>query len=184
MAIHSIARPTLVALVSAALVSLPALAAAPQAVAPQSVVEGTWQTALKSEITIAPCSGSLCGYITKIVVPPEIAAANKDALAQIGDNFFDYNNKDPALRNRPIQGLMILTLHQGNSPAVYDGEIYNPQDGNTYSGYVQVLGPDKIRLNGCILYNVICKGEDWVRVPNPDPPPVLPDPMQQAAQPQ
>ena len=73
------------------------------------------------------------------------------------------------LRSRTILGLQILTLHpKKDQPKIFDGEIYNPQDGNTYSGYIEVLGPDKIRLNGCILYNIICKGEDWVRVPQPD----------------
>jgi hypothetical protein len=78
-------------------------------------------------------------------------------------------NKDPNLRSRPILGLQIVTLHAGDKPNIYDGAIYNPQDGNTYSGYVEVLGPDKIKLNGCILYNIICKGEEWTRVPNPAP---------------
>jgi uncharacterized protein (DUF2147 family) len=133
-----------------------------------SVVEGVWMTALKSEVTIAPCDQSYCGYLSKIVVPDEIAAANKDALAQIGTNFYDYNNKDPKLRSRPIQGLQILTLHGSRKPAIYDGEVYNPQDGNTYSGYVEILGPNRLRLNGCILYNIICRGEEWVRVkPHP-----------------
>jgi uncharacterized protein (DUF2147 family) len=131
----------------------------------QSIVEGVWKTKLESEVTIAPCDSVYCGFITKIVVPSDIAAANKDALAQIGTNFFDYNNKDPKLRARPIQGLQILTLHMGKSPSIYDGDIYNPQDGNTYSGYIEVLSPNRLRLNGCILYNIICRGEEWVRVP-------------------
>lgn len=139
-----------------------------------SVLQGTWRTESKSEITIAPCRETLCGYITKIVVPPEIARKNKDALAQIGTNYYDYYNKDPKLRNRPIQGLRILTLHPGKSAGIFDGQIYNPQDGNTYSGYVEVIDRDHIRLNGCVFYNMICKGEDWVRVLHPNPPPVIP----------
>jgi uncharacterized protein (DUF2147 family) len=61
-------------------------------------------------------------------------------------------------------GLQLLTLLPSGKPNIYDGEIYNPEDGNTYSGYVEMLGPDLMRLNGCVLYNIVCQGQDWVRV--------------------
>ena len=141
----------------------PAAAPAPAALAE---IDGTWLTQAKSEITIAECPDGYCGDITKVVVPDDIYKANKKAIDSVGPtNFTDQMNKDPALRSRPILGLQIVKLHSGNKPKIYDGEIYNPQDGNTYSGYVEVLSADKIRLNGCILYNVICKGEEWTRVP-------------------
>lgn len=137
-------------------------------------IEGTWRTQSQTEITIAPCELGYCGIISRIVVPEDIAEANKEALATMSpEDFFDTNNKDPALRNRPIQGLHILTLRPGNTQAIFDGEIYNPQDGNTYSGYIEVLAVDMLRLNGCVLYNIICKGEDWVRVPPPVDQPVV-----------
>ena len=136
-------------------------------------IDGTWLTQAKSEITIAECPDGFCGDLSKIVVPEDIYKANKKAIDSIGaTNFTDLMNKDPALRTRPIMGLQIVTLHAGDKPNIYDGAIYNPQDGNTYSGYVEVLGADKIKLNGCILYNIICKGEEWTRVP---PPPVAAD---------
>lgn len=135
-----------------------------------SPLEGVWLTAAKSEMTVVPCPEGFCGSITKIVVPKDVYQQNKAAIDALGaTQFTDMMNKDPALRERPILGLKILTLHPGAKPKIFDGEIYNPQDGNTYSGYVEVLGADKIRLNGCILYNIICKGEDWTRVPQPPP---------------
>jgi uncharacterized protein (DUF2147 family) len=144
-----------------------ALAQSPEA-APLSPIEGVWASQSQTEITIAPCEAGYCGTISRIVVPEDIAAANKDALASMSeDQFFDAFNKDPALRTRPIKGLQILTLKAGDKPYVFDGDIYNPQDGNTYSGYMEIIQPDLIRLNGCVLYNLICKGEDWTRVPTP-----------------
>jgi uncharacterized protein (DUF2147 family) len=142
-----------------------------QPAVPASPIEGVWLTAAKSELTVAPCPDGFCGSITKIVVPEDLYKQNKAAIESMGgaDNATDVMNKDPSLRGRPILGLQILTLHAGNKPQIFDGSIYNPEDGNTYSGYVEVLGPDKIRLNGCILYNTICKGEDWTRVPDPEP---------------
>lgn len=129
-------------------------------------IEGVWRTQLESEVTITACPEGFCGTLSTIVVPTEgLSPEERDAaLAMPVERFTDARNEDPALRGRPMLGLTILTLHYGDAPAVYDGEIYNPQDGKLYSGYMQLIGPDLVRLNGCVLYNLICRGEDWVRV--------------------
>jgi uncharacterized protein (DUF2147 family) len=131
--------------------------------APNSPIEGVWLTTDKSEMTIRPCDEGYCGYISKIVVPDHIIAKYGDGLKALGDNFTDYNNKDPSLRNRPIQGLQILTLRPGNNPLYFEGQIYNPEDGNVYSGSVEMLGADNLKLKGCVLY-VLCQEQQWVRV--------------------
>lgn len=139
---------------------------------PLEPIEGVWRTLLHSQVTIALCPEGFCGTLSKIVVPsegltPEEYAA---ALAMPVESFTDMRNPDPALRGRPMLGLQILSLVPGSKPNIYDGTIYNPEDGNSYSGYVEMLGPDLIRLNGCVLYNIICRGEEWVRViPEPQP---------------
>lgn len=129
-------------------------------------IEGIWQTLELSEITIAVCPEGFCGTLSKIVVPREGLTEEEyaAAMAMPVEGFTDVRNPDPALRTRPMMGLQILTLLPSQKPYVYDGTIYNPEDGNTYSGYVEMLGPDLIRLNGCVLYNIICQGQDWVRV--------------------
>lgn len=133
------------------------------AAAPAAIIEGVWLTDTKSEMTIARCVEGYCGYITKIVVPDHIIAKYGDELETIGTNFTDYNNKNPRLRNRPIQGLQILTLRPGNTPWYFEGEIYNPEDGNVYSGSLEVMGADDIKLKGCVLY-VLCQEQQWTRV--------------------
>lgn len=132
-----------------------------------SPIEGVWRTQLMAEVTIAACPEGFCGALSHIVVPEGLlsGAEAEAAAAMTPDQFFDYRNEDPALRNRPMLGLQILTLRQGNESHIFDGEIYNPEDGKTYSGYMEMLGPDAVRLNGCVLFNVICRGEDWMRVP-------------------
>jgi uncharacterized protein (DUF2147 family) len=132
----------------------------------QTQIEGVWQTQLQAEITISPCEQGYCGRISKVVVPDQYLEGSAGAAIQQmqPEDFFDANNKDPLLRGRPILGLQILTLTPSEQPHLFDGEIYNPEDGNTYSGYMEVLGPDKVRLNGCVLFNVVCRGEDWIRV--------------------
>lgn len=133
---------------------------------PLMPIEGIWRTALASEVTIAPCPDGYCGHISKIVIPEGMltGAEAEAASAMRPEDFYDERNKDPALRSRPMLGLQILTLRPGKQPHIFDGEIYNPEDGNTYSGYLEMLGPDLVRLNGCVLFNVICRGEDWARV--------------------
>lgn len=136
------------------------------------LIEGVWQTEELSEVTIALCPEGLCGTLSKIVVPREGLSEEEyaAAIAMPPETFTDVRNPDPALRGRPMQGLQILTLLPSVKPNIYDGEIYNPEDGKVYSGYVELTGPDSIRLNGCVLYNIVCQGQDWVRaIPEPVP---------------
>lgn len=128
-----------------------------------STVEGTWLTADGSEITIIGCPQGYCGMISKIVVPDHVRQKYGNDLAAIGANYTDMMNKDPALRNRPIQGLQILTLQPTASPWRFDGQVYHPEHGNHYGGSVEVIGPDRIKLKGCALY-VICLEQEWQRV--------------------
>jgi uncharacterized protein (DUF2147 family) len=130
-----------------------------------ALIEGVWLTTAQTELTIAPCAAGYCGYVSKIVVPEAILQQYGAELDTVDPaSFVDANNKDPALRGRPIQGMQILLLRQGDNPLSYEGEIYNPQDGNIYSGSVEVLGTDLIRLKGCVLH-VLCQEQDWSRVP-------------------
>jgi uncharacterized protein (DUF2147 family) len=148
--------------------------------APASPIEGVWLDSTQSQITVVPCDQGYCGNISKIVVPPKLYAAHKkeiDAIAPAG--FTDLNNKDPKLRNRPILGLTILTLHPTDKPEVFDGTIYDPDSGNTFSGSLTLLGPDKMQLEGCLnvpganlLKNLLCRDRDWTRVVASEPPPV------------
>lgn len=151
-------------LAAALFISMVGAAGAQEAPAP---IEGVWRTQLQSEITINPCEGGYCGHLSHIVVPEGMlsGAEAEAAAAMAPEDFFDYRNEDPALRDRPMLGLQILTLWQGKEAYIFDGEIYNPEDGKTYSGYVEMVGPDTLRLNGCVLFNVVCRGEEWTRVP-------------------
>ena len=155
------------ALTIAALACLLPSAALAQDAGPATVIEGTWLTKKASEITIVPCPEGYCGLISKIVVPPEYVEKYGQDLEAAAGSFTDMNNKDPALRNRPIQNLQILNVKAGGDPNKFEGELYNPEDGNLYSGYLEVLGPDRIKLNGCVLFNLVCMGEEWVRVTTP-----------------
>lgn len=150
-----------------AALALGLVASAPALAQSGSLIEGVWLTTEKSEMTFAPCVEGFCGYITKIVVPQHIIDKYGEELEAIGTNYTDAMNPDPALRNRPIQNLRILTLRQGADAWHFEGEIYNPEDGQTYAGFIEMLGPDQLKLKGCAMV-VLCAEQVWTRVPVAD----------------
>lgn len=136
---------------------------------PAKIALGTWITKEQSHITIEECDTGLCGYISEIVVPPDmIAQYGEEAIASLDGQFKDFFNEDPALRDRPMLGLQILTLTEIDAKQNLVGKVYNPKDGKTYDGFVEVVSQDHIRLNGCVLYGRLCQGEDWHRAPEQD----------------
>lgn len=150
----------------AALTVFPAALQAQQVVFTSPIV-GTWITETGSQITVEPCPVGFCGYVTKIVVPQRlIDQYGEDVVNQFQpEEFTDRFNADPSLRDRPILGLQILALTHQTGPVRYDGKVYNPEDGQIYDGFVEILGPDRVRMSGCGLFNTICRGEDWNRAP-------------------
>ena len=129
-----------------------------------ALVEGTWLTPDQAEMTIEECEQGLCGTLSKIVITQaHVQQYGVDASAIDIESITDVMNKDPAMRERPMLGLQILTLRATDNPWHFTGDIYNPQDGNTYSGEISVKDADSIVLKGCALY-VLCQEQVWTRV--------------------
>lgn len=134
-----------------------------------ALVEGTWVTPDKAEMTIAECLEGYCGTLSKIVISDEQVAAYGARAADIKvEDLTDTFNEDPALKGRPMLGLQILSLKATDNPWHFEGEIYNPRDGKTYAGYMEVTGADSVVLKGCALY-VLCQEQTWTRVVEADP---------------
>jgi len=133
-----------------------------QIFAPEIV--GSWFTKSQSIVTIEPCNEGYCGVLTKVVIPQFLKDKYGTDIRAMEGNYIDALNKDPALRQRQVLGLKILVLRDRSDKNRIDGTIYNPEDGETYNGFMEVIDANNIRLSGCILFNLICMGEDWVRV--------------------
>ena len=58
------------------------------------------------------------------------------------------------------QTIMCGAKSKGNGR--YEGNIKNLDDGQTYSGIVQVNG-NALKLSGCVLGGIICKTDTWKR---------------------
>lgn len=127
--------------------------------APADGLEGVWLTkGGESRIEIAPCGDALCGRILPDLKP----AAAQNAQTK------DVNNPDPALRDRPIEGIAILSnLKPGDEANVWQGSVYNPDDGGTYDVTVTLKG-DKLKVEGCMAY-ILCDSQTWTRVQTSQP---------------
>ena len=45
----------------------------------------------------------------------------------------------------------------------WKGKVYNAEDGKTYTGFIQLTSANKLKLEGCVMGGLICKGETWTR---------------------
>ena len=115
---------------------------------------GTWRMANgKVTVRLAPCGGALCGRVVALKKPQD----------DKGRPRVDKENPNPALRSRPVIGLTILSNMKSSGEGALSGTIYNPDDGNTYSSYMELTGPSTLKVNGCVA-GVLCKTLKFVRV--------------------
>ena len=42
-------------------------------------------------------------------------------------------------------------------------QVYNAEDGKTYSGNLTFTGGNTLKLQGCALGGLICKGQTWTK---------------------
>jgi uncharacterized protein (DUF2147 family) len=131
----------------------PAVAAEPQPT-------GEWRTANGlANVRIDDCDGVLWGIISWEKEPGGV------------DSF----NPNPAERSRPTLGLHILRAMKPTNPGLWQGEVYNPENGKSYDSKISLEAPDTLKIEGCVL-GFLCGGENWTRLKATDvaPPPQRP----------
>ena len=75
----------------------------------------------------------------------------------------DDKNPDPAKRTRPIVGLVIMDHAIRSGSTHWSGELYNRENGQSYSGRVQVKTKDALELSGCVAV-ILCRTVTWYRL--------------------
>ena len=76
----------------------------------------------------------------------------------------DIHNPDPSKRDRPILGLVFMSGFIKKGEVRWDnGTIYDPKSGNTYSCFMELEGPDKIKVRGFIGISLIGRTDIWTR---------------------
>jgi uncharacterized protein (DUF2147 family) len=114
-------------------------------------IAGPWLTAkADSIVSFAPCGPGWCGRIAKVL------------RFTPGGPTTDVHNPDPALRNRPIEGLQLIQLDRQEGPA-WRGTVYDPRSGRTYRVYVRRSSATRLDVQGCFAF--ICETQQW-RVPS------------------
>jgi len=109
---------------------------------------GEWLVAKRiARIKIVDCSGRLWGVVSWEAQPGT-----------------DSKNPDPNLRTRPTLGMPILLgmTPSSSRPNQWEGQIYNSEDGQTYSASITLSDPNTLRVQGCVL-GFLCGGENWSR---------------------
>jgi uncharacterized protein (DUF2147 family) len=109
----------------------------------------------ESKVEIYPCGDAICGRVAWLL----------DEHDEDGNLLTDIYNPNPALRSVPVLGLVIMTdITPTDEDNVWQGRVYNPQDGRTYDFWLTVKSESQITIEGCGLYNLICQKHTWDRV--------------------
>lgn len=115
-------------------------------------LQGLWRTATDNgQVRFEPCGDKICGRLV-----------TSDRLKAFPDQR-DVHNKDKALRDRPLKGMVIARGFSGSPTELTGGTLYDPATGGTYSGRINITGPDTLRLTGCIVAP-LCKSQTWTRI--------------------
>jgi uncharacterized protein (DUF2147 family) len=123
----------------------PALAADPT---------GDWRVADGvANIRVAQCNGSMWGAVSWEKQP--------------GGR--DENNPDVSKKNRPTLAMpTLIDMKKKPGADQWEGQVYNAQDGQTYSATITPVGTDQLEIKGCVM-GFLCGGETWTRVGPPIP---------------
>ena len=106
-------------------------------------------------IELHPCGPMACGRIVWLAEPFD---AN-------GDPKTDMNNPDPAMRHRTLCGLPLIRGLAADAPGAWqDGEIYNSQDGRSYSVKISRGSDDRLEVRGFLGISLLGRSQHWTRV--------------------
>jgi uncharacterized protein (DUF2147 family) len=109
---------------------------------------GVWRDSEKgSVIRIYECGRGMCAQIVR---PYEAGAK-------------DVYNPNPALRERPITGLIIMDRAKKSGSNIWSGMLYNAEDGKSYSGSMTVVSDDQLQMQGCAV-GIFCQTRGFSRI--------------------
>jgi len=119
---------------------------------------GEWVTAAgDGKVRVGPCAADpaqACGTLVWLKPP---AGAPPGPL-------HDARNPDPALRSRPLLGVLIVSGFRRQAVGRWvDGKIYDPNDGKTYRSKMNIGADGTLKVSGCVL--MFCKAQTWTKAP-------------------
>ena len=127
----------------------PALANADGAqAAPAQIMQtpiGVWQNPRGTlHVRTRSCGAQLCGDI--VWAGPEAISDARDAGVSA------------------LVGTQLLSDYRPSGRGHWTGQVYVPDEGRHFYSTIDVVGPNHLRIAGCILGGLICKHQVWTRV--------------------
>jgi uncharacterized protein (DUF2147 family) len=106
-------------------------------------------------IDIERCGADdLCGRIVWFTQTPR----------DVGKPPFDGHNPDPALRGRPICGMVMMGSFKPAGERKWDGGwIYDPESGDTYHARMALEADGRLRLRGYVGIPLFGETQLWTR---------------------
>ncbi|MBN9089221.1 MAG: DUF2147 domain-containing protein [Reyranella sp.] len=148
------------------LVLASAVLIASSASAQQQGVMGTWLTESGvAQVKIEPCadakSGPACGHIVGLINPK-----GPDGQVVAPEVATDYRNENASLRSRKVIGMPLIWGFKktNDSNAFEEGQIYNGEDGKTYTANISLQPDGKLRLRGYVGTPLFGKTQLWTRI--------------------
>jgi uncharacterized protein (DUF2147 family) len=134
---------------AAALLAVSGLAGGAEA----SEATGVWRMDNgKVTVRVSRCGANLCGTVVGLRKPRDDKGRPRR----------DKENPNPALRERPVIGLTILSNMRSGGNGYWTGTIYNPDDGRTYRSEMKLQNANTMRVDGCVA--VFCRSMKFIRV--------------------
>jgi uncharacterized protein (DUF2147 family) len=121
-------------------------------------IEGDWYTENNNAIIkIYKDGNTLSGKITWIKTPND----------ENGNPKTDPENPDEKLKSRKRLGMiMMYNFSYDEDDQWDDGEIYDPESGNTYSGIITMTSKNKLDLRGYVGISWFGRTSQWTRKTN------------------
>tara|TARA_B110000879_G_scaffold44763_1_gene63266 strand:- start:2615 stop:3052 length:438 start_codon:yes stop_codon:yes gene_type:complete len=121
-------------------------------------IEGDWYTENNDAIIkIYKDGNTLSGKITWMKTPND----------ENGNPKTDPENPDEKLKSRKRLGMIMMNNFSYDEEEQWDdGEIYDPESGNTYSGIITMTSKNKLDLRGYVGISWFGRTSQWTRKTN------------------
>ncbi|MGL5164932.1 MAG: DUF2147 domain-containing protein [Afipia sp.] len=115
---------------------------------------GLWLTEKgDARIQVSQCGSALCGKVVWLREAIDPATGRPQT---------DSKNPNSSLASRPMIGVQLFIGMEPAGPGRWAGRIYNADDGGVYDSKIAWMGPNTLRVEGCL--GAICGGENWSKV--------------------
>lgn len=115
---------------------------------------GTWLTEDGRARVRLECCGPardrICGFIVWM----------KESVDKRGQPYRVSQNPDPDKRSRALLGHQLIMGAQATAEGRFAGEIYNAEDGKSYSISLWRDSTDRLKLKGCLI-KLLCQTQTW-----------------------